>query len=86
MAKKSLSHYTLKTIKRAKINNVKCYLRAYQTKSVDPVSLEKRPLIVFYYEVTASDGSYRKLTNEQDALKAFEELVAFEKRHMHFNY
>ena len=35
---------------------------------------------VYYYEVGASDGSYRKCTTHEEAQKRFEELIAFEKR------
>ena len=35
---------------------------------------------VYYYEVGASDGSYRKCVTKEDALKRFEQLVEFEKR------
>ena len=35
---------------------------------------------VYYYEVGASDGSYRKLVTKEGALKLFEQLVEFEKR------
>lgn len=79
MAKK-LSPYCNKILRRAKIQNVKCKLSAYQTKAFDPLSGEEIPLRIFYYEVSASDGSYRKLTNKQDAIEAFEKLVEFEKR------
>ena len=71
MAKKTLSSYMNKTIKRTKIQGVKCKLSAYQTKTIDPGSGLQQPMMVFYYEVSASDGSYKKLLNEQDAIKAF---------------
>ncbi len=35
---------------------------------------------VYYYEVGASDGSYRKCITHEEAQKRFEELIAFEKR------
>lgn len=35
---------------------------------------------VYYYEVGASDGSYRKCVTKEEALKRFEQLVDFEKR------
>lgn len=80
--KKSLSPYTLKTIKRAKVNGVKCFLKAYQTKSVDPVSQQAQPFMVFYYEVSASDGSYHKTTNEQQAHELYGHLLEFQKRQL----
>ena len=63
MAKKQLSPYVNKTLKRAKIQSVKCKLSVYQTRAIDPVCGLQQPYIVFYYEVSASDGSYRKLLN-----------------------
>lgn len=35
---------------------------------------------VYYYEVGASDGSYRKCATKDEALRRFEQLVDFEKR------
>lgn len=35
---------------------------------------------VYYYEVGASDGSYRKCVTREDADKRFAQLVEFEKR------
>lgn len=35
---------------------------------------------VYYYEVGATDGSYRKCSTAEEALKWFEQLVEFEKR------
>lgn len=37
---------------------------------------------VYYYEVGANDGSYRKCTTREDAEKRFAQLVEFEKRQM----
>ena len=34
---------------------------------------------IFYYEVSASDGSYRKLTDKQSAITAYKQLIEFEK-------
>lgn len=38
------------------------------------------PETVYYYEVVANDGSYRKCSTKEDALKAFGMLIEFEKR------
>ena len=35
---------------------------------------------VYYYEVGANDGSYRKCTTREDAERVFAQLVEFEKR------
>lgn len=84
MAKKCLSPYQNKTYRRTKVNGVKCKLTAYQTRRFDPASGEEQPHIVFYWEVSASDGSYRKLLDEQAAIAAYEQLIEFEKRQMSF--
>lgn len=77
MTEKTLSPYKIKTLRRAKIHNVKCKLTAcvHQTKE-DITDPDK----VLYYEVKGSDGSYHKLTNEYDAIAYFKQLVEFEKR------
>lgn len=38
------------------------------------------PETVYYYEVAANDGSYRKLSRKDDALVRFAQLVEFEKK------
>ena len=81
MAKK-LSPYQNKTLRHTKVQNVKCRLSAYQTKAIDPTSGIQQPHAVLYYEVKASDGSYKKLYNEQDAIRAYENLIEFEKRQL----
>lgn len=35
---------------------------------------------VYYYEVGATDGSYRKCATKEEALRRFEQLVDFQKR------
>lgn len=82
MAKKNTSPYQNKTLRRTKVQNVKCRLSAYQTKAICPASGLERPHIVLYYEVKASDGSYKKLYNEQDAINAYENLIEFKKRQL----
>lgn len=78
MAKKAtLSPYMNKTLRRAKVQNVKCKLTAYMHRFKEGVT---DPDKVFYYEVKGSDGSYKKLLTEQEAIAAFEQLVEFEKR------
>lgn len=37
---------------------------------------------VYFYEVGANDGSYRKCTSREAAEKAFAQLIEFEKRQM----
>lgn len=79
MAKKTFSPYCFHTIKRTKIQDVKIYLKCYQTKAKDQYDREI-PFRIFYYVVQASDGSYRKITDKEAALEAFAKLVDFEKR------
>lgn len=40
---------------------------------------------IYFYEVGANDGSYRKCTTREDAEKRFAQLVEFEKRQMQIN-
>ncbi len=63
-----------KMVKRAKINNVKLYLRKY--------CMRADPNIVFFYEAKASDGSYFKTPSEDAAQLRFEQLKAFEQRQL----
>ena len=47
--------YCMRTIKRTKVNGVRIYLKAYQTKQKDLLG-EPIPASVFFYQVTSSDG------------------------------
>lgn len=78
MARKSLSPF----IKKTEVNGVKIKLSAYQTRKEDSKTGQAQPLIVFYYEISGSDGSYRKLNNWQDALAVYNNLIEFEKRQL----
>ena len=40
---------------------------------------------IYYYEIGANDGSYRKETDKDKALAAFENLVKFEQRQTQIN-
>lgn len=61
MAKKMRSPYMLRTLKRTKVNGVKIALKAYQTRPNQTDSHgNKIPVNIFYYEVTSSDGGYKK--------------------------
>ena len=66
-------------LKSAKVNGVRVYLQAYQTK---PINREgnSQEVTVFYYIVKASDGSHRKIMQYEDALLKYQQLIAFEKR------
>lgn len=45
-----------------------------------PQAEQYDPTKIYFYEVGANDGSYRKCTSEEDALMRFAQLVEFEKR------
>ena len=63
-----------RTIKRAKINGVKLYLKKY----CDRVNTDN----VYFFEVRGSDGSLRKTPNEEQATIWFEQLKNFEQRQL----
>ena len=73
------SPYTTKTLKSTKVNRVRVYLQAYQTKPQN-IKGEPVPVTVFYYIVRETDGSRRKVMQYEDALLKYRQLVAFEKR------
>lgn len=99
--KKQYNPFVTRTIKRATVGFIKCYLRAVKPNSKDAFGVKKLagarynqnghvsvltylerydPETVYYYEIGANDGSYRKCSTKEDALKAFGLLVEFEKR------
>ena len=45
-----------------------------------PQAEQYDPTKIYFYEVGANDGSYRKCTSKEDALMRFAQLVEFEKR------
>lgn len=55
------------------------YKGVHSTPS-DPSAEMYSPKTVYYYEVAANDGSYRKLSHKEDALVRFAQLVEFEKK------
>ena len=99
--KREYNPFATRTIKRATIGNVKCYLKAIKQNPKDAYGANKMPTArytekghvcffpngriydpeeVYYYEVVANDGSYRKCTKKEDAELKFSQLVEFEKR------
>lgn len=68
-----------KRLKSTKVNGVRVYLQAYQTK---PKNREAKPqdVTVFYYIVKASDGSNHKIMQYEEALFKYQQLIAFKKR------
>lgn len=56
MAKQSkFNPYYMRTIKRTKVNGVRIYLKAYQTKPQDLCG-QPVPERIFFYQITSSDG------------------------------
>lgn len=56
MAKqKKFNPYCMRTIKRTKVNGVRIYLKAYQTKPQDLCG-QPVPERIFFYQITSSDG------------------------------
>lgn len=55
-------------------NNGRCFVASYP--NAERYSRET----VYYYEVGANDGSYRKCVTKDEALRRFEQLVEFEKK------
>ena len=90
---KPYNPFTTRTIKRATVGRVKCYLRAVKPNPFDKYGNDQREMswlhfdtsLVYYYEVGANDGSYRKETDKDKALTAFENLVKFEQRQTQIN-
>lgn len=85
--KKQYNPFVTCTIKRATVGRVKIYLRAVKPNPVNEygIDLRKYPNTfdaseIYYYEVGANDGSYRKCSTKEEALKAFGLFVEFEKR------
>lgn len=74
-------------IKTAKVGKVKCYLKAVKPNQFDKWHRERAEYDrdydaaqIYFYEVGANDGSYRKCATREDADKRFAQLVEFEKR------
>ena len=59
-----------KIVKRNKVGHVKCYLRKHFWNDPDKV---------VYYTISASDGSFHQVPNEEKAQTCYEQLIAFEK-------
>lgn len=85
--KKEYNPFTTRTIRCATVENVKCYLKAIKPNPINKFGFDLRKhdpdfdsALVYYYEVMANDGSYRKCTTKEDAELRFSQLVEFEKR------
>lgn len=80
MKTKTPPPYQTKILKRAKVNNVKIYLKAFRE---NPVYLEQdQTPRVFYYIVSGSDGGSCKLADYEKAVARFEAYIEFEKRQL----
>ena len=83
MAERKLNPYCYRTLKRAKANGVKIVLRTRQTRNgLTDANGNKIPVNIFFYEVKASDGGYKKVFDLTTAQTIFEKMVEFEKRQM----
>lgn len=84
MAKKSLSPYCFKTLLKTKINGTKIQLRAYQTRKglIDATTGAEIPVNIFFYEINASDGGYKKVYDLATAHATYEKMIEFEKRQL----
>lgn len=81
------NQFVTRTVKRETVGKVKCYLKAVKPNPFDKYHRKRAEYDrdydaaqVYYYEVGANDGSYRKCTTRQDADKRFSQLIEFEKR------
>lgn len=63
--------FKTRTIKRTKVNGVKVYCKA--------LCRNNEAQDVIYYFVQANDGSYKRVTDEAQALQIYELLIKFEK-------
>ena len=104
---KPYNPFTNRTIKRANVGRVKCYLRAVKPNPKDAYGSKKMsgmcyndkghvsiplyggeiydPAKIYFYEIGANDGSYRKEIDKDKAIAAFENLVKFEQRQTQIN-
>lgn len=90
---KPYNPFVARTVKRATVGRVKCYLRAVKPNPFNKYGDDQRKMswlhfntsLIYYYEIGANDGSYRKETDKDKALAAFENLVKFEKRQTEIN-
>lgn len=90
---KQYNPFTSRMIKRATVGRVKCYLRAVRPNPFDKYGNDQRKIswlhfdtsLVYYYEIGANDGSYRKETDKDKALTVFNQLLEFEKRQTEIN-
>ena len=81
MAKKILSLYCYRTLKSTKVNGVKIALRTRQTRNgLTDANGNEIPVNIFFYEVKASDGGYKKVFDLTAAQTIFEKMVEFEKK------
>lgn len=89
--KKEYNPLKTQTVKRETVGKVKCYLRAVKPNPISVSGVNMAALypddykIVYYYEVGANDGSYRKCRTKEEAERAFAQLVEFEKRQTEIN-
>lgn len=82
MKTKTPPPYQIKILKRAKVNNVKIYLKAFRENPAYPYLEPNQTPRVFYYIVSGSDGGSCKLADYEKAVARFEAYIEFEKRQL----
>lgn len=63
-----------------KINGQRYNNKGFCVTHSNPSAEQYDPTKIYFYEVGANDGSYRKCATREDADKRFAQLVEFEKR------
>lgn len=84
-ATKKPSRFKTKTLKRAKINGVKCYLKEVRIKIFEnPRNIWSKVIDehIAYWQVLASDGTNRKVLSREQADKVWQQLIEFEKKQL----
>ena len=56
--------------------------KGFNVASSYPQAEQYDPTKIYFYEVVANDGSYRKCATKEESLMRFAQLIEFEKRQM----
>lgn len=85
--KKEWNPFKTRTIKRAAVGRVKCFIKSVGPNPHDSFGRNREEwekdfdrTRIYYYEVGANDGSYRKIMTREEAETRFAQLVNFEKK------
>lgn len=84
---KPYNPFVTRTIRTFKVGCVRGYIKAVKPNPFNKYGVDLRKhdpnfdaALVYYYEVGANDGSYRKCTTKADAEERFNQLYHFECR------